>query len=178
MIATLLLLAPASAAPNARLTVEVIGVDGAPIPAAVVRFPAEGREAHRVNHVDATWTGQALYTVDGAQPFAIGDTVTVTVDSPGYWTRQVPAHLKRRNNRVSVVLEAMPLATRSTALSEAPYQQRARRARRRLRCARVGRGRARVRRQRHDSARAVSRHRARRLPDPIGRRIANRRRRR
>jgi hypothetical protein len=89
--------------------VTVLDAKGAPVPTAVVRHPKEA-DRHRVNAATGEWEASALYLPDGSDvAFTPGMTLELEVSAPGYLTRVVEHEIRKRKNRVDVVLEAIDL---------------------------------------------------------------------
>ena len=108
-----LLSPPAFAKKNAGegvpVLVTVVDAMGAPVPTAVVRHPEEA-DRHRVNAATGEWEASALYLPDGSDvTFAPGMTLELEVSAPGYLTQVVEHQVKKRKNRVDVVLVAIDL---------------------------------------------------------------------
>ena len=89
--------------------VTVLDATGAPVSTAVVRHPKEA-DRHRVNAATGEWEASALYLPDGSGlPFVPGTTLEREVSAPGYLTRVVEHEIKKKKNRIDVVLEAIDL---------------------------------------------------------------------
>jgi hypothetical protein len=89
--------------------VTVLDATGAPLSTAVVRHPKEA-DRHRVNAATGEWEASALYLPDGSDlPFVPGTTIELEVSAPGYLTRVVEHEVKKKRNRIDVVLEAIDL---------------------------------------------------------------------
>jgi hypothetical protein len=89
--------------------VTVRDAQGAPVPTAVVRHPKEA-DRHRVNAATGEWEASALYLPDGSDlAFAPGMRLELEVSAPGYLTQVVEHEVKKKKNRVDVVLEAIDL---------------------------------------------------------------------
>ena len=89
--------------------VTVLDANGEPVPTAVVRHPKEA-DRHRVNAATGEWEASALYLPDGSDvTFAPGMTLELEVSAPGYLTQVVEHEVKKKKNRVDVVLEAIDL---------------------------------------------------------------------
>ena len=89
--------------------VMVTDTNGAPVSTAVVRHPKES-DRHRVNAATGEWEASALYLPDGSDlAFVPGTTLELEVSAPGYLTRVVEHEIKKKKNRIDVVLEAIDL---------------------------------------------------------------------
>jgi len=89
--------------------VTVTDTNGAPVSTAVVRHPKES-DRHRVNAATGEWEASALYLPDGSDlAFVPGTTIELEVSAPGYLTRVVEHEIKKKKNRIDVVLEAIDL---------------------------------------------------------------------
>jgi hypothetical protein len=97
------------AAAGVPVRVTVLDANGAPISTAVVRHPKES-DRHRVNAATGEWEASALYLPDGSDlAFVPGSTLELEVSAPGYLTRVVEHDVKKKKNRIDVVLEAIDL---------------------------------------------------------------------
>ncbi len=91
----------------AALWVTVVSVSGEAIGTASVRFDRENTR-HRVNGESGAWTSPGLYTEPGKlTAFARGDVWDFEVSAPGYRPLRLRYQIRKRNNRVPVVLEPM-----------------------------------------------------------------------
>lgn len=104
----LALSAPADAkdkvAPGVPVRVIVNDPEGKPIPTAVIRHPQE-QDRHRVNAVDGSWEGNALYMPDGTElRFTAGMTLEFEISAPGYTTQVFQYQVRKRKNTVQVSL--------------------------------------------------------------------------
>ncbi len=100
--------APAHADDGIPITVLVLNEAGEPVPTAVIRHPDEA-DRHRVNSVDGTWTESVLYMPDGTElKFEKGLLLRLEVSAPGYAIQTVEYQVKKRKNKVEVVLLPVP----------------------------------------------------------------------
>ena len=100
--------APAHADDGIPITVLVLNEAGEPVPTAVIRHPDEA-DRHRVNSVDGTWTESVLYMPDGTElKFEKGLLLRLEVSAPGYAIHTVEYQVKKRKNKVEVVLLPVP----------------------------------------------------------------------
>ncbi len=91
------------------IRVTVVDATGAPVPTAVVRHPEEA-DRHRVNAATGEWEASALYLPDGSDlAFVPGMTLELEVSAPGYLTQVLEHEVRKRKNRVEIVLEAIDL---------------------------------------------------------------------
>lgn len=91
-----------------EVTIVVEDAAGAPISTAVVRHPGEAAR-NRVNAVNGEWKNSRVYLPDGSEMlFLPGMSLQLEVSAPGYMLRIVTYDIRKRNNRVVVVLEPMP----------------------------------------------------------------------
>ena len=82
--------------PHRRIQPEV-RVDG-------TRHPQE-QDRHRVNAVDGSWEGNALYMPDGTElRFTAGMTLELEISAPGYTTQVFQYQVRKRKNTVQVSL--------------------------------------------------------------------------
>ena len=110
--AAALLLASASALAEdigVPVTVIVMQPDGTPIPTAVVRHPSEA-ERHRVNTATGEWTESVLYMQDGSEfIFEKGLELELEISAPGYVNQKIRYIVRKRKNRIPVILQAMEM---------------------------------------------------------------------
>ncbi len=91
-------------APGVPVRVIVNDPEGKPIPTAVIRHPQE-QDRHRVNAVDGSWEGNALYMPDGTElRFTSGMTLELEISAPGYTTQVFQYQVRKRKNTVQVSL--------------------------------------------------------------------------
>jgi|GEM_PF-841641 len=92
---------------NVRIT--VLDTAGSPIPTAVVRHPDEA-DRRRVNSVTGVWEDSILYLPDGSElRFVPGMTLTFEISAPGYITFVATYDVRKRNNKLEVVLQPMEI---------------------------------------------------------------------
>jgi pseudouridine-5'-phosphate glycosidase len=98
----------ASVEEGVEVTIVVQDAAGEPIPTAVVRHPGEAAR-NRVNAVNGEWKNSRVYLPDGSEMlFLPGMSLQLEVSAPGFMLRIVTYDIRKRNNRVVVVLEPMP----------------------------------------------------------------------
>ena len=91
-------------APGVPVRVIVNDPESKPIPTAVIRHPQE-QDRHRVNAVDGSWEGNALYMPDGTElRFTAGMTLELEISAPGYTTQVFQYQVRKRKNTVQVSL--------------------------------------------------------------------------
>jgi hypothetical protein len=91
------------------VTIQVLDVINAPIPTAFIRHPEEA-ESHRVNSITGEWTAPELYLPDGGELiFTPGMTVRFEVSAPGYMTQIIQYDIRKRRNKVEVILMEMAM---------------------------------------------------------------------
>lgn len=126
LLASSLLSAPALAGDDSEgilVTVEVLDVEGKPIPTAVVRHPDEA-DRHRVNTETGRWQAQVLYLPNGDElVFVKGMELEFEVSAPGYKNARVKYFVRKRKNLVPVVLEKMEFDLSSDENVEDPVIQ-------------------------------------------------------
>jgi len=108
------LVAPREAAAKKRaeegvaVTIVVLDAENKPIPTAVVRHPGAA-ERNRVNSVNGEWKDSRVYLPDGSEMlFLPGMNLQLEVSAPGYMLRIVSYDIRKRNNRVPIVLDKLP----------------------------------------------------------------------
>ncbi len=110
--AAALLMASASAFAEdvgVAVTVVVMQLDGTPIPTAVIRHPLEA-ERHRVNTATGEWTESVLYMQDGSEfIFEKGTELELEISAPGYVNQKIRYIVRKRKNRIPVILQAMEI---------------------------------------------------------------------
>lgn len=104
---------PAFAAKDAAgvpVRVVVKDPEGKPIATAVVRHPLE-QDRRRVNAVDGSWEGNALYMPDGSElRFTSGMTLELEISAPGYMTKVFQYQVRKRKNVVEIVLPKIEMS--------------------------------------------------------------------
>ena len=104
---------PALAAKDASgvpVRVVVKDPEGKPIATAVVRHPLE-QDRRRVNAVDGSWEGNALYMPDGSElRFTAGMTLELEISAPGYMTKVFQYQVRKRKNVVEIVLPKIEMS--------------------------------------------------------------------
>ena len=91
------------------VTVEVLDIEGNPVPTAVVRHPQEA-DRHKVNTATGTTEITRLYLPDGSElVFDKGMELEFEISAPGYKNARVKYYVRKRRNLVSVILEKMDL---------------------------------------------------------------------
>ena len=81
----------------------------APIPTAKVRNPEE-KDPHPVNTMTGEWTGRVMYLQDGTEVIFEKDMpLTFEISAPGYLTQKITYVMRKRKNKVVVMLEKMSL---------------------------------------------------------------------
>ena len=89
--------------------ITVLDPEGNPIPTAVVRHPDEA-DRRRVNSVTGVWEESILYLPDGSElRFVPGMTLTFEISAPGYITFVASYDVRKRNNKLEVVLQPMEI---------------------------------------------------------------------
>lgn len=91
-----------------EVTIVVLDAENKPIPTAVVRHPGAA-ERNRVNSVNGEWKDSRVYLPDGSEMlFLPGMNLQLEVSAPGYMLRIVSYDIRKRNNRVPIVLDKLP----------------------------------------------------------------------
>jgi hypothetical protein len=92
-----------------EVKVQVVDMEGKPIPTSVVRHPSES-DRHRVNSEDGSWKATALYMPDGSElRFTPGMDLQLEVSAPGYKTQQVVYQVRKSRNVLQVALEVIEI---------------------------------------------------------------------
>ncbi len=91
------------------VTVQVLDLEGQPIPTAVVRHPEEA-DRHRVNTETGTTDISILYLPDGTERIIEkGMELEFEISAPGYTNTRITYFVRKRRNTVQVVLQKMDL---------------------------------------------------------------------
>lgn len=91
------------------VTVQVLDIEGEPIKTATIRHPEEA-ERHRVNSANGEWVESILYLQDGSEfKFTKGKILKLEVSAPGYINQTVDYTVRKRKNRIPVILEKMEM---------------------------------------------------------------------
>ncbi|MEN9787859.1 MAG: hypothetical protein RLZZ299_3123 [Pseudomonadota bacterium] len=97
--------------PGVNVRVVVKDTEAKPIPTAVVRHPQE-QDRHRVNAVDGSWEGNALYMPDGSElRFTAGMTLELEISAPGYVSQVCQYQVRKRKNVIEVKLDKLVMDT-------------------------------------------------------------------
>ncbi len=89
------------------VTFEVLDVEGAPIPTAVIRHPKE-QDRHRVNVETGRAVVSALYLPDGTEVlFTKGLELEFEISAPGFQNVHLTYLVRKRRNLVPVELEKL-----------------------------------------------------------------------
>ena len=112
-LAGLLLAAPADAKKKddegVPVIIKVLDLEGEPVSTAVVRHPEEA-DRHRVNALTGEVPLSVLYLPDGGELiFKAGTTVTFEVSAPGFMTQIIQYDIRKRKNRLEVLLPPLPI---------------------------------------------------------------------
>lgn len=101
----LVLLLSAFAAPPIPVTVEVVDAEKAPVTTATLTIEGED-VSHGVHAETGLWTATGIVTKDGEKPFERDQRVEFTVAADGYAPQTVSYVVRKKKNRVRVLLEA------------------------------------------------------------------------
>jgi hypothetical protein len=89
-----------------EVVVEVVDEAGEPITTATLRHPSE-KDKRKVNMENGTWRGQTLYLPNGEElHFVQGTLITFEVSAPGHVNATVQYIVRKRKNRIIVMLPA------------------------------------------------------------------------